>query len=128
MSELRIRDRLQLLNGTKIIEGLTNVKRVKTLLKSGQGVQRKLGSCCKEKLQMRDKQRVAGLAKEHPKRRSGQKKITAGIEMDHRELPKEGQLSQSCTNSEANFNRQTEGYATGLVFGEQGYRLGHLLR
>jgi hypothetical protein len=41
--------------------------------------------------------------------------------MDHRELPKEGQLSQSCTNSEANVNRQTEGYAIGLVLGEQGY-------
>jgi hypothetical protein len=48
--------------------------------------------------------------------------------MDHRELPKEGQLSQNCTDSEANVNCQTEAYATGLVFGEQGYRLGHLLR
>jgi transposase len=77
MSEQRIRDRLQLLiecgvtdnrKLTKITgAGLTTVKRVKALLKSGHGVQRKPGSGRKEKLQTRDKQRVAALAKERPK-------------------------------------------------------------
>ena len=71
MSEQRVRDRLQLLiecgvtDNRKLAQmagaGLTTVKRVKSLLKSGQGVQRKPGSGPKEKFQTRDKQRVAAL-------------------------------------------------------------------